>query len=91
MSCGNFLPNRPKPILWIDSLIVNFWVICLTARGEKLKGIAVDLRLSAKIMESYKSKDMRKLELRNGAETYRFVYNNQLVENMVSHRDESRD
>lgn len=63
-------------------------VLCLIARGQKPKEIADDLRLSAKTIESYKSRAMRKLDLRNDAEIYRFVYDNRLIEGMASPLDE---
>ncbi|NQT72343.1 MAG: response regulator transcription factor [Chloroflexi bacterium] len=63
-------------------------VLCLIARGQKPKEIADDLRLSAKTIESYKSRAMRKLDLRNDAEICRFVFDNKLIEGITPPGDE---
>lgn len=64
-------------------------VLCLITRGQKPREIADDLRLSAKTIESYKSRAMQKLDLQNDAEIYRFVYDNRLIEGMASPKDEN--
>lgn len=64
-------------------------VLCLITSGKKPREIADNLRLSAKTIESYKSRAMRKLDLQNDAEIYRFVYDNRLIEGMASPEDEN--
>ena len=63
-------------------------VLCLIAKGQKPKEIADGLRLSAKTIESYKSRAMRKLDLRNDAEICRFVFDNKLIEGMKLSKDD---
>jgi len=64
-------------------------VLCLITSGQKPREIADNLCLSTKTIESYKSRAMRKLNLQNDAEIYRFVYDNRLIEVMTSPEDEN--
>lgn len=54
-------------------------VLCLLARGLKLKEIAGQLNLSVRTVETYESRVRTKLNLRNKAEIWRFAYQNKLI------------
>ena len=55
-------------------------VLCLIARGYKASKISVELGLSTKTIETYRSRLMQKLCLQSDAEICRFAYDNKLVE-----------
>ncbi len=54
-------------------------VLCLSARGLKLKEIASQLNLSVRTIETYEARVRQKLNLRNRAEVSRFAYQNKLI------------
>jgi len=54
-------------------------VLCMLARGLKLKEIAGQLNLSVRTVETYESRVRTKLNLRNKAEISRFAYQNKLI------------
>jgi DNA-binding NarL/FixJ family response regulator len=62
----------------------EFQVFCLLARGQALKEVAVTLGLSAKTVETYRSRVLQKLCLRNNVEICRFAIQHGLVDNMPS-------
>ncbi len=54
-------------------------VLCLLARGLKLKEIAGQLDLSVRTIETYEARVRQKLNLRNKADISRFAYQNKLI------------
>ena len=64
-------------------------VLCLIARGYKVKEIAGDLGVGAKTVETYRSRILRKLCLRNNADICRFAFENGLIEVVAPSRDSS--
>jgi len=54
-------------------------ILCMVARGLKLKEIANQLNLSIRTVETYESRVRQKLNLRNKADISRFAYQNKLV------------
>lgn len=54
-------------------------VLCLIARGSKMKEISTELNLSVKTVETYRSRILLKLYLRNNADITRFAIQNGLV------------
>lgn len=54
-------------------------VLCLLARGLKLKEIAVQLNPSAGTVETYEFRVRQKLKLRTKADISRFAYQNKLI------------
>lgn len=54
-------------------------VLCMLARGLKLKEIAGHLNLSVRTVETYEARVRTKLHLRNKAEISRFAYQNKLI------------
>lgn len=62
----------------------EFQVFCLLARGQALKEVAVTLGLSAKTVETYRSRVLQKLCLRNNVDICRFAIQHGLTDNMPS-------
>lgn len=54
-------------------------VLCLLARGDKMKEVAAALRLSVKTVETYRSRILTKLHLRNKADLINFARQNSLL------------
>jgi DNA-binding NarL/FixJ family response regulator len=71
--------NGPKPSYQTLS-DREYQIMCLIARGMRLNNIAKDLFLSVKTVSSYRSRILRKLNLTNNAELFRYVIDNQLVQ-----------
>jgi DNA-binding NarL/FixJ family response regulator len=59
-------------------------VLCLLAQGQELKGVAADLELSAKTVETYRSRVLHKLHLRNDVEICQFAIQHGLIDRMPS-------
>ena len=59
-------------------------VLCLLAQGQELKGVAADLELSAKTVETYRSRVLHKLHLRNDVEICQFAIQHGLIDKMPS-------
>jgi DNA-binding NarL/FixJ family response regulator len=59
-------------------------VLCLLAQGQELKGVAADLELSAKTVETYRSRVLNKLHLRNDVEICQFAIQHGLIDKMPS-------
>lgn len=55
-------------------------VLCLLARGNKMKEIADDLGLSSRTIETYRSRIMAKLHLRGNADIVSFALQNGLIQ-----------
>ncbi len=64
----------------------EFQVFCLLARGQALKEVAATLGLSAKTVETYRTRVLQKLSLRNNVEICRFAYEHGLVDNRTAAR-----
>jgi two-component system invasion response regulator UvrY len=62
----------------------EFQVFCLLARGQALKEVAVTLGLSAKTVETYRSRVLQKLCLRNNVDICRFAIQHGLTDNTPS-------
>lgn len=62
----------------------EFQVFCLLARGQALKEVAVTLGLSAKTVETYRSRVLQKLCLHNNVEICRFAIQHGVIDNMPS-------
>jgi DNA-binding NarL/FixJ family response regulator len=54
-------------------------VLCLIAQGKKMKEIAVILDLSVKTIETYRSRILIKLQLKNNTDITLFAYQNKLT------------
>ena len=59
-------------------------VLCLLAQGQALKGVAADLELSVKTVETYRSRVLHKLHLRNDVEICQFAIQHGLIDEMPS-------
>ena len=59
-------------------------VLCLIARGRKLKEAAAELSLSIKTVETYRANVLRKLCLRNNVDICRFALENGLIDGLTS-------
>jgi len=59
-------------------------VLCLLAQGQELKGVAADLELSVKTVETYRSRVLHKLHLRNDVEICQFAIQHGLIDEMPS-------
>jgi two-component system invasion response regulator UvrY len=59
-------------------------VLCFLAQGRELKGVAADLELSAKTVETYRSRVLHKLHLRNDVEICQFAIQHGLIDEMPS-------
>ncbi len=57
-------------------------VLCLLAQGQELKGVAKDLELSVKTVETYRSRVLHKLHLRNDVDICQFAIQHGLVDSM---------
>jgi two-component system invasion response regulator UvrY len=64
----------------------EFQVFCLLARGQVLKEVAATLGLSTKTVETYRSRVLQKLCLRNNVEICRFAYEHGIVDNRTAAR-----
>lgn len=64
----------------------EFQVFCLLARGQALKEVALTLGLSAKTVETYRSRVLQKLSLRNNVDICRFAYEHGVVDNRTASR-----
>ncbi|MBM4445612.1 MAG: response regulator transcription factor [Chloroflexi bacterium] len=60
----------------------EFQVFCLLARGQALKEVAATLGLSAKTVETYRSRVLQKLCLRNNVDICRFAIQHGLTDNV---------
>jgi len=54
-------------------------VLCLVARGLKMKDVAMELGLSVRTVETYRHRLLQKLCLRNNADISRFAFQNQFI------------
>jgi|GEM_PF-162622 len=59
-------------------------VLCLLAQGQELKGVAADLELSVKTVETYRSRVLHKLHLRNDVDICQFAIQHGLIDKMPS-------
>ncbi len=57
-------------------------VLSLLAQGQELKGVARDLELSVKTVETYRSRVLHKLHLRNDVEICQFAMQHGLIDSM---------
>jgi two-component system invasion response regulator UvrY len=72
---------RGSDVELIDSLSDReLQILCLIARGRKVKDMALELDVRAKTVETYRSRLLRKLGLRNNAEICRFAFENALLD-----------
>jgi len=55
-------------------------VLCFLARGLKSKEIATELNLSPKTIDSYRTRVLQKLNLRNNADMARFAFHHRLIQ-----------
>ncbi len=75
------LTNNKSHLAPVESLSDReLQVLCLLARGKKLREVATDLNLSLKTIETYRLRTMQKLHLRTNADMVRFVLENRLLE-----------
>lgn len=74
------LLDRKDSLVSLESLSDReIQVLCLIARGSKMKEISTELNLSVKTVETYRSRILLKLYLRNNADIIRFAIQNGLV------------
>jgi two-component system invasion response regulator UvrY len=59
-------------------------VLCLLAQGQELKGVAADLELSVKTVETYRARVLHKLHLRNDVDICQFAIQHGLIDKMPS-------
>lgn len=57
-------------------------VLCLLAQGQELKGVARDLELSVKTVETYRSRVLHKLRLRHDVDICQFAIQHGLIDSM---------
>ena len=75
------LASRGSDVELVDSLSDReLQILCLIARGRKVKEISQELDLRAKTVETYRSRLLRKLSLHNTAELCRFAFENALLD-----------
>ncbi len=60
----------------------EFQVFCLLARGQTLKEVAATLGLSTKTVETYRSRVLQKLCLRNNVDICRFAIQHGIIDTM---------
>ena len=68
----------------------EFQVLCLLARGLALKEVAATLGLSTKTAETYRSRVLHKLCLRNDVEICRFAFQNGLLDGTAAESVQER-
>ena len=59
----------------------EFQVFCLLAQGQVLKEVAATLSLSTKTIETYRSRVLQKLSLRNNVDICRFAFEHGMIGN----------
>ena len=57
----------------------EYQVMCMLGAGTRLNNIAEELTISVKTVSSYRSRILRKLNLKNNAELIRYIIDNKLV------------
>lgn len=62
----------------------EFQVFCLLARGQVLKEVAATLGLSRKTVETYRSRVLQKLCLRNDVDICHFAFQHGLIDNRTA-------
>jgi two-component system, NarL family, invasion response regulator UvrY len=62
----------------------EFQVFCLLARGRVLKEVAAILGLSTKTIETYRSRVLQKLLLRNDVDICHFAFQHGLIDNRTA-------
>jgi len=58
----------------------EYQIMCLIAKGVRLNSIAKELFLSVKTVSSYRSRILRKLNIKSNAELVRYALDNQLIQ-----------
>jgi two-component system invasion response regulator UvrY len=77
----NQLASRGSDVELVDSLSDReLQILRLIARGRKVKEISQELDVRTKTVETYRSRILRKLGLRNNAELCRFAFENALLD-----------
>lgn len=77
----NQLASRGSDVELVDSLSDReLQILRLIARGRKVKEISQELDVRTKTVETYRSRILRKLGLRNNAELCRFAFENSLLD-----------
>jgi two-component system invasion response regulator UvrY len=75
------LASRGSDVELVDSLSDReLQILCLIARGRKVKEISQELDVRTKTVETYRSRILRKLSLHNNAELCRFAFENALLD-----------
>ncbi len=75
------LASRGSDVELVDSLSDReLQILCLIARGRKVKEISQELDVRTKTVETYRSRILRKLGLHNNAEICRFAFENALLD-----------
>jgi DNA-binding NarL/FixJ family response regulator len=69
--------NSFSPVEWLSDRELQ--ILCLIASGKTTKEIAENLCLSIKTIETYRSRLLKKLNLRNNAELTRFALDHNLL------------
>jgi DNA-binding NarL/FixJ family response regulator len=57
----------------------EFQVLCLLAKGKKLKGIADELCLSINTISTYRSRILHKMEMESNADLIHYAIKNGMV------------
>jgi DNA-binding NarL/FixJ family response regulator len=73
----DFRGNQVKPLHQVLS-DREYQIMCMIAAGKRLSDIAKELDLSVKTVSSYRSRLLRKLNLKNNTELVRYTLDNQL-------------
>jgi two-component system invasion response regulator UvrY len=77
----NQVASRGSDVELVDSLSDReLQILRLIARGRKVKEISQELDVRTKTVETYRSRILRKLGLRNNAEICRFAFENALLD-----------
>jgi DNA-binding NarL/FixJ family response regulator len=75
------LASRGSDVELVDSLSDReLQILCLIARGRKVKEISQELDVRTKTVETYRSRILRKLGMHNNAELCRFAFENALLD-----------
>jgi len=75
------LASRGSEVELVDSLSDReLQILCLIARGRKVKEISQELDVRTKTVETYRSRILRKLGMHNNAELCRFAFENALLD-----------
>ncbi len=77
-----FLSSQPSSGLLESLSDRELQVLCLLAQGQELKGVAKDLELSVKTVETYRSRVLHKLHLRNDVDICQFAIQHGLIDSM---------